>query len=1147
MAPTARALPTATSFRSSFEPVDPAPRESTPALLDGAPRQENVTGGGPDAGPEPMVTAVGPGPVTDLASKPGVGFSGLHALRYAGAHVGDGPARAMNVLYDGLDVEVGPRTRLSYVVHPELLGDLAYPSTYVAVDLAFSDGTRLSGLPATDAHGTGCSARAQGEGKILYADHWNSVRVDVGAVAAGRTVVAVLLAYDNPHGAAGTRFAGWVDDVAIVAGPATIDSPRPVDHVDTRRGTMSTGRYSRGNNVPATAMPNGFNFWTPMTDGGSQRWHYEYHRGNGAANLPVLEGFGISHEPSPWMGDRNQLVFHLATGPAAGAPSATLADRGLAFDHADETARPDLYAVTLAGGATLAATPTDHGAVLRFGYPDDVGHVLIDTVAGPGELRVDPGTGEVTGWVEGGSPLSVGSTRMFVAGVFDRAPVRAGTAAGDRNAARYATFAVPGGGAVELRVATSFLGLDQARANLDLELTGRSFEDVQGAAREAWDARLGVVEVEGATEDQLVTLYSNLYRLNLYPNSQHENTGTVDEPRWRHASPVAAPEGEASDATGVQVVDGCMYVNHGFWDTYRTAWPAYSLLYPELAAELADGFVQQYREGGWVSRWSSPGYADLMTGTSSDVAFADAYVKGALPTGVALDAYDAALKNATVVPPHDAVGRKGLDPSIFLGYTPSSTEESVSWGLEGYVNDFGIGTMAAALAEDPATPDARRAALRDEAAYLLDRATRYGALFDPAVGFFRPRRADGMFDGAPEDFDPDVWGGGFTETNGWNFAFHVPHDPQGLANLYGGRAGLEAKLDEFFSRPETGTLPGTYGDVIHEMTEARDVRMGMWGVSNQPSHHIPWLYDAVGAPAKTQAAVREVTRRLFVGSEIGQGYPGDEDNGEMSAWWLFAALGLYPLQVGADRYAVGSPLFARATVHLPAGDLVIRARDSSVENVYVQSLAVDGQAWSSTSLSHAQLTGGATLELVMGPTPSSWGTGAGDALPSLTSGDEPPAPATDVTRRGTVVVDDGGGRPDAGCLVDDTSSTAVVLASRTPTITWVGDGLRPVVVMYTLTSASGLAAPASWRLEGSDDGSAWTTLDVRSGEQFRWARQTRPFAVAGPQAFARYRLVVTEAAAGATGGGATGDGATGDGAARDGALGLAQLELLARG
>ncbi|MFE7507333.1 GH92 family glycosyl hydrolase [Promicromonospora sp. NPDC057488] len=1080
---------------------------------------------------QPMTTAVGSGPTTvDFTNKKDVGFTGTASLRYDGGHQADGAAHATNVLYDDVDVRVGRDTRLSWKIFPELLGDLEYPSTYASVDLRFTDGTYLSDLDARDAHGTAATAAGQGAGKILYADQWNSVRVDLGSVAKGKTVDQVLLGYDNGGGSAATKFAGWLDDVAIEARPERIDGDSLTNYVDTRRGTLSSGSFSRGNNVPATAVPNGFNFWTPLTNASSQSWLYEYQAANDEQNRPVLQGIGISHEPSPWMGDRNQLAFQPATG--AGVPDGGLDARGLPFDHADETARPDYYGVTFADGIKAEVTPTDHAAVLRYTFPaaagGGVGHVLVDRVAGSSKLSFDAATGELSGWVENGSGLSVGRTRMYVAGTFDRAPSAVGEAAGDRAGARYATFDTSTDRTVELRVATSFIGLDQARANLGLEVTGRSFEKVQRAAERQWNDRLGVIETEGGSEDELVTLYSNLYRLNLYPNSQFENTGTAKRPVYKYASPVTAPSGEATDtATNAKITDGKIYVNNGFWDTYRTAWPAYSFLYPDVAKELVDGFTQQYRDGGWIARWSSPGYADLMTGTSSDVAFADAYLKGSLPTDKALDAYDAALKNGTVAPPNNAVGRKGLETSPFLGFTPESTHESVSWGLEGLINDFGIGNMAAALAEDRRVPRERRETLREESAYFLERATHYGELFDPEIDFFQPRHADGTFLNAPEDYDPRTWGGGYTETSGWNFSFHAPQDPRGLGNLYGGQQGLEDKLDEFFATPEDATHTGGYGGVIHEMREARDIRLGQWGMSNQVSHHIPWLYDAAGAPHKTQEIVREVTRRLFVGSEIGQGYPGDEDNGEMSSWWIFAALGLYPLQVGSDQYAIGSPLFDKATVHLPDGDLVINARGNSVENVYVQSLRVDGKKRTSTSLSQEDLSGGARLDFVMGPEPSSWGTGEGDAPPSLTEGDEPPTPARDATAAGTVTVSDGTGADAVDSLVDDTSSSRTTFATGTPTITWDGSGTTATVGTYTLTSGvAGTAAPSAWRLEGSDDGESWTVLDERSGQEFRWALQTRSFEVEDSAEYGQLRVVVEESAGG-------------------GELSLAEVQLLA--
>jgi len=508
---------------------------------------------------------------------------------------------------------------------------------------------------------------------------------------------------------------------------------------------------------------------------------------------------------------------------------------------------------------------------------------------------------------------------------------------------------------------------------------------------------------------------------------------------------------------------------------------------------MADGFVQQYKDGGWVSRWSAPGYANLMVGTSSDVAFSDAYQKGV--KGFDVDAaYQAALKDATVTPPNANVGRKGLATSIFKGYTPSdATSEAMSWALEGYINDFGIANLATTLAKQGKGDTAR---YREEAEYFRNRALNYVNMFDPSVGFFQGKDSSGAWRLPAGTYDPRVWGYDYTETDGWNMAFHAPQDGQGLANLYGGKAGLANKLDEFFATPETAGFPGSYGGTIHEMVEARDVRMGQYGHSNQPSHHILYMYDYAGQPSKTQALVREALSRLYLGSEIGQGYPGDEDNGEMSAWQVFSSLGFYPLQMGSPEYAIGSPLFRKATVNLENGKkIVINAPHNSATNVYVQGLKINGKRYASTSLPHSLLANGAVLDFAMGPHPSSWG--AGSPPPSITTGSAVPDPLRDLTGPDK-------GTASAPALVDDTTATRATLTAPF-TYTFASAGEQ--ATYYTLTSANTTGTdPAGWTLSGSDDGTTWTALDTRSDQAFDWRLQTRPFKIAHPGRYKYYSL-----------------------------------------
>jgi predicted alpha-1,2-mannosidase len=1076
--------------------------------------------------PNDMKSVVGGGPLSSPTAKSRVGYTGLRALQMSGRHLPGGRAFSYNKVFD-VDLPVTPSTELSYVVFPEFRpGDLRNPATYAAVDLAFSDGTYLSDLGATDQHGAVLSPRGQGESKTLYTMQWNAKRSRIGTVAAGKTIRRILVGYDNPAGPA--TFRTWFDDLRIVnaenGAPAS-----PAEHVETRRGTQASGGFSRGNNFPATAVPHGFNFWTPMTNAGSQSWLYEYHRANNADNRPTLQAFAASHEPSPWMGDRQ--TFQVMPSEATGMPNADRVARALPFRHENETALPHYYGVTFDSGIRTEIAPTDHAAIFRFTFTGAESNLIFDNVNNDSGLTIDAGARTVTGWSDVRSGLSTGATRMFVYATLDRPVVASGMLpAGNRVSTGYVKVDAGSDKLVTMRIATSFISIDQARRNLEQEITpADTLEAVRDRARQLWDRKLSVIEVEGASQDQLVSLYSNLYRLFLYPNSAHENVGSTAAPVWRHAvqSSTTTPPSSPTQ-TGAPVVDGKVYVNNGFWDTYRTTWPAYTLLSPTMAGELVDGFVQQYKDGGWIARWSSPGYANLMVGTSSDVAFADAYLKGVRNFDVAA-AYEAAVKNASVRPPNDNVGRKGFERSPFLGYTPSdSTGEAMSWAMDGYINDFGIANLAKARAEATAPGDPARARYLAEYEYFLNRSLNYVHMFDSSAKFFQGRDSSGRWRVPAAQFEPREWGYDYTETNAWNMAFHVPHDGRGLANLYGGVNQLANKLDRFFEIPETAGFPGSYGGTIHEMIEARDVRMGQYGHSNQPSHHIIYMYDYAGQPWKTQQKAREAMSRLYLGSEIGQGYPGDEDNGEMSAWYIFSALGFYPLQMGSPQYAVGSPLFKKATVNLENGrKLVINAPNNSAANVYVQSMKVNGAAYNKTYLPHSILADGAVIDFTMGSTPSTWGTGADSAPPSITQGDAAPRPLRDATRPGNGVATAINGIPVDG-LFDNSSSSPVRFPTRTPWIQYKFNSTdREYITHYTLTSNDASGDPKSWILRGSRNGTDWTVVDRRTDESFPWRYQTRPFKIANPDRYSYYRLEITDAAN------------------SDGSVALAQIELLA--
>ncbi len=1043
------------------------------------------------------------GPANGYTNRNRVGFTGLQAFRYSGSHKAEGHGWSYNKIFD-VDLPVVGGSELSYKVQPQFMrGDLKYPSTNVAVDLAFTDGTYLSQLGAVDQYGFGLSPQGQGASKVLYTNQWNLVRSQIGTVAKGKTIDRILVGYDNASGPGSLQ--GWLDDIKVSGTPTPPASKRPTDNVLTTRGTLSNGTFSRGNNMPATAVPHGFNFWIPETDASTLSWMYSYHSANNEQNLPALQAFAASHAPSPWMADRQTFQFLPST--ATGVPDPGRQARKLPFKHSNETARAHYYGVDFENGIKAEIAPTDHAALFRFKFPGDDANLIFDNVNDEGGLTLDAANSAVTGFSDVKSGLSAGATRMFVYATFDK-PVTAGSKLkAEENdpednrddVVGYMRFDAGADKTVNMRIATSLISVDQAKKNLEQELSAdATVESVSAAAQTAWDEKLKVVEVEGASKDQLTTLYSNLYRLFLYPNSGFENVGTREKPVKKYASPVTPPVGQNTPTqTGAKVVDGEFFVNNGFWDTYRTTWPAYSFFSPDTAGKLVDGFVQQYRDGGWISRWSSPGYADLMTGTSSDAAFADAYLKGVKGFDVK-GAYDSAIKNATVTPPNGAVGRKGIEEGTFLGYAPNTADHGFSWAIEGYVNDYAIANMSKKLHDEAPANDPRKQEYLENYGYFTERAQQYVNVFDPSVGFFQGRDATGKFTRSKEEFDPEVWGIDYTETNAYGMRFSVPQDGQGLANLYGGKAGLASKLDEFFNTPEQGLKYGTYPGIIHEMTEARDVRMGMYAHANQAAHHTLYMYDYAGKPSKTQAKVREALARLYVGSELGQGYGGDEDNGEQSAWWLFSMLGFYPLQVGSGDYAIGSPLFTKATVNLPGGKkLVVNAPKNSMKNIYVQGLKVNGKAQTSTSLPHSAIANGGTLDFDMGPNPSSWGTGANDAPKSITTGDAVPAPLHDLTA------------PVSGgdaAFFDNTSKTE---AKVTAPIQYQVKSTKEAGSYYTLTSPKGAGDAKSWVLKGSYDGKNWAVADQRTDQTFQWRQQTKAFKVANPAHFAYYRLEVT--------------------------------------
>ncbi|MBB3238082.1 putative alpha-1,2-mannosidase [Phyllobacterium endophyticum] len=874
------------------------------------------------------------------------------------------------------------------------------------------------------------------------------------------------------------RFAELGAEVKLL----TFNPEKLAQYVNTTRGSADPGDLAKGSTFPATAMPFGFNMWSPVNTG---VWSSIFYHGD---KDYTMEGFMVTHEASRHLGNRQAMLIT----PDIDAANAT----DHAFQRKNQIATAHYYSVTYDNGMKTEITPTDHAAYFRITAPDASEKTGVRFNTYGGTLTVDRDKGTASGVTKYEAPSM--TPTMYVFMKFDNKIISS-----QNNS--WVEFATPAGSKViGMRIATSFISEAQAEDNLNQEIAANSFDDVKALAEAAWNERLNTIQVEGASEDQKIILYSNMYRSFLYPNSAWERVKGAD---GKYEAKYSSPYTDTD-----KIKKGKIWVNNGFWDTYRTTWPLYTLLNPNEAGEMLDGFVNGYKDGGWTTRWSNPGYEDSMVATSLDVVLADAYMKGVRNFDIDA-AYKSMLRNATSVGDEHGRGRKGMLQMPFYGYKPGDGQ-SVAWSLEAYLNDFGISQLAGQL-DKP-----------DDAAYLANRAISYPNIFDAtsagtwAGGWFRTKETDGDWASGPDT--PQTWGYGYTEGNAWSYAFLAPQDGQGLANLYGGRDKLREKLDAFFT-----TAPildgGSYGSIIHEIYEAAKVHelanVGEYQHSNQTVHHSIYMYNYAGSPSSGQKYLRDVMDKLYFtgfdknGVSDGTGYIGDEDNGEMSAWYVLSATGLYPVSMGRPEYAIGAPYFPKMTIWLKGLDnisrkLVIKAPNVSSSNRYVQAVRLNGRPVRHNYLLHSQIAKGGTLEFDMGPNPSQWGTGEDDVPTSITLGSIKPAPLQSLLPQGSYELT-ASTPAGSGNLVDRTSATSWTSASGAAQIDVAlkKDETPTPVSIYTLTSMVDLAtSPRSWILKGSDDGTKWDTLDERKDEAFLWPRQTRPFALKTPATYARYRL-----------------------------------------
>ncbi|MDZ5076899.1 glycoside hydrolase domain-containing protein [Nesterenkonia sp. HG001] len=1026
--------------------------------------------------------------------------------------VGDGPASSF--LGAGL---VGRRIRaedeLTFAVLPEA-GDATedperrWAATAVTVDVLLDDGTRLSAHGVTDQYGAALDPEAQARARRTWVDQWNLRTVALRPVA-GRSIAEVQVRATADPGA---PIRCWIDAIAI--GPGAPVPRSLVDAVDIRRGTHSSGEFSRGNNAPLVCVPHGGLFGLPMTDASAGNWPYSYQahsavdpspRHGEPRVRPQLQGFGTSHLPSPWMGDRG--VFILAPTLRSSAVSAPADEarrrRALWFDHAEESPHAHQYEVRLEGEddagrrrrIEAALTAAHHGIGLALDYEV------------PGSLCLDHrGLMEDLSWqLEDGVLLLEGTlhdrenTPALHVALRVEGVTSAQLSTGDVAAGLCGHLSV-GAGHVEAVVGISSVSPTLARAHRD----GLPDVATMGArARQSWSAVLDRMQVAEPTllgdvpaqRDRLTTLASSLYRVWAYPQRSGEpvdggglvHRAVAGEALRIPITPHGAPEVAAGELT----------VTNGFWDTYRTEWPLLALLDPVRAGELADGLLAHARHGGWVPRWSAPGPCDIMTGTSSDVVLADLLARQ-VPGVNWAEAYRTAARHAFTAPPDDRVGRKGLRPAIFRGHVDTATDEGLSWTLDNAINDAGAALLARHLLETDA--DLPGHDLAAEAEHLERRGLAYQDVFHPEHQFFIGRRPDGAWR-VDQDFDPDVWGHDYTETNAWGTRVTAPHDPLGLAELFGSEAALGEALDEILDRPELAReeTSGSYGFVIHEQREARDCRQGMLALSNQPAHHMPFMLMAAGRHDDAHRVLGDALDRLFVGSDLGQGHPGDEDNGEMSAWWLFVSLGLYPLVPASGEYVLTPPRWRSISLQIPGASAPLRVTtDGPLPGAgprFIQEVLLDAEPWERISVPHARLRDGAHLHISLSDRPQGW---ASDTRPRglsdrLRAAGRPDTPLRDALAAAQ--------DPAHAPLVDDVGQTAVELA---PGESVVLEALRTEdgttarrTPLYTLSSARAETS-AGWQLHGITAGGGELLLDERTDERFDQPRSTRPFLTRAP-------------------------------------------------
>ncbi len=724
--------------------------------------------------------------------------------------------------------------------------------------------------------------------------------------------------------------------------PGQTEQLDPVDYVSTLVGTMSKHSLSTGNTYPAVALPWGMNFWTPQTGPMGDGWTYCY-------TEDKIRGFKQTHQPSPWMNDYGQF----AVMPVTGAPVFSQDARASWFSHKAEEARPYYYSVYLADHDVFTEmAPTERALAMRVTYPEsEMSYFVVDAYDNGSYVKVIPEHNRIIGYTTkntGGVPsnfrnwfiIDSDTPFEYVRTVTDGEKMHESLEADSRHSGAIVGFRTVRGQQVNFRIASSFISVEQAELNLK-ELGDGDLDSVKEAGRDRWNEVLGRIEVRDDNIDNLRTFYSCLYRSVLFPRDFTEINA---EGERVHYSPYNG-----------EVLPGYMFTDTGFWDTFRSLFPLLNLVYPEMNEKMQEGLVNAYLESGLLPEWASPGHRPCMVGNNSASVVADAWMKGI--RGYDIETLWEAVKHGAhaVHPTISSSGRYGWEQYNQLGYVPCDIgiNESAARTLEYAYDDWCIYTLGKALGKP-----------EEEIAVYKERALNYRNLYRDEFSLMSGRKADGTFS---DNFSPLKWGGDFTEGNALHYTWSVFHDVKGLIDLMGGDEKFNANMDEVFNIPPKFD-ESYYGFVIHEIREMQIMNMGNYAHGNQPVQHMIYLYNWSGQPWKAQQRVREVMDKFYTSAP--DGYCGDEDNGQTSAWYVFSALGFYPVCPASDQYILGTPLFKEVTVNLPNGKKInITAPENSSDNFYVKGMTVNGKPYDKTYLTHEALTGGADIEYVMSAEP----------------------------------------------------------------------------------------------------------------------------------------------------------------------------------